>query len=95
MVYYYIDWGDNQTSEWVGPYQSGATATVTHQWSEKGTYIIQVKAKDIFDVESDWASLEVTMPLDAVGYHALNYNTLFSQINLFFENLGIRLFQTR
>jgi hypothetical protein len=95
MVYYYIDWGDNQTSEWVGPYQSGATATVTHQWSEKGTYIIQVKAKDIFDVESDWASLEVTMPLDAVGYHALNYNTLFSQINQFFENLGIRLFQTR
>ena len=95
MVYYYIDWGDNQTSEWVGPYQSGATATVTHQWAEKGTYTIQAKAKDVFDVESDWASLEVTMPLDAIGYQAQNFNTLLSQINLFFENLGVRLFQTR
>jgi hypothetical protein len=95
MVYYYIEWGDNQTSEWVGPYHSGATATVTHQWAEKGTYLIRVKAKDVYDVESDWASLEVTMPLDAIGYQAQNFNTLLSQINLFFETLGIRLFQTR
>ncbi len=62
LVYYYIDWGDDQVSEWVGPYASGATATVTHQWAKKGDYTIQAKAKDIYDVESDWGTLSVTMP---------------------------------
>jgi hypothetical protein len=61
-VYYFIDWGDSQADEWVGPYNSGATAAITHQWVEKGNYTIRAKAKDVFGLESDWATLTVTMP---------------------------------
>jgi len=61
-VYYYIDWGDDHVEEWIGPYSSGEDKTVRHTWSEQGTYEIKTKAKDIYDVESDWTTLEVTMP---------------------------------
>jgi PKD domain len=62
MVYYFIDWGDNTTSGWIGPFNSGATASKTHMWAEEGTYTVQAKAKDSVGAESGWATLEVTMP---------------------------------
>ena len=96
MVYYYINWGDNQTSGWVGPYNSGATALVTHQWSQKGNYTIQAKAKDIVGTESDWGTLDITMPvsveLQSTTQSPLQIERFFSQIGLFFENLALRLF---
>ena len=99
MVYYYIDWGDNQTSGWVGPYNSGATATVTHQWAEEGTYTIQAKAKDILGAESDWGTLEVTMPvsvkLQSTTQSPLQIERFFSQVSFFFENLALRLFRAQ
>lgn len=63
-VLYYIDWGDNTTSNWIGPYTSGAQATTTHSWSQQGTYTIKFKAKDILGDESGWGTLQVVMPLD-------------------------------
>jgi len=63
-VYYYLDWGDGTNSGWLGPHVSGAQATATHSWSAEGTYTVKVKAKDIHDDESDWETLDVTMPLD-------------------------------
>ena len=61
-VYYCIDWGDGTPEVCIGPYASGTEATATHKWTTKGTYIITVKAKDVYNAESDWATLEVTMP---------------------------------
>jgi hypothetical protein len=61
-IYFYIEWGDNTTSDWIGPYKSGNDINVNHTWYEKGQYKIKVKAKDEFDAESDWATLEVSMP---------------------------------
>jgi hypothetical protein len=61
-VYYYIDWGDNTNSGWVGPYDSGQEITRSHTWSKKGTYLVQCKAKDVHEAESDWGTLHVTMP---------------------------------
>ena len=63
-VYYFIKWGDSQVDEWVGPYNSGATAEITHQWNKKGTYTIMAKAKDIYGAESDWGTMNVVMPTD-------------------------------
>jgi hypothetical protein len=93
MVYYYIDWGDSQVSEWVGPYNSGATATVTHQWAQKGNYTIQAKAKDIYNAESGWGTLQITMPLSLLQQKANQFlfDKFFSQVDLFFENLATRL----
>ena len=61
-VYYYIEWGDGNIEEWIGPYDSGEEATLSHSWDEKGTYITKVKAKDTDDLQSDWTTLEVSMP---------------------------------
>lgn len=38
------------------------TTYMTHTWSEKSNYTVIVKAKDVFDKESDLATLEVSMP---------------------------------
>jgi hypothetical protein len=61
-VYYFIDWGDQTNSSWLGPYNSGEEISVSHTWSKRGTYIIKAKAKDTFGSESDWEILEVSMP---------------------------------
>jgi hypothetical protein len=63
-IYYYVDWGDNSTTGWFGPYVSGTQIHVTHTWSAQGSYTIKAKAKDIMDAESDWGTLDIVMPLD-------------------------------
>ena len=63
-IKFYIDWGDGQTEDWIGPYNSADIVTKSHTWDEEGTYTIRAKARDIFETESDWAYLEVTMPVN-------------------------------
>lgn len=63
-VNYYIDWGDNSNSGWVGPYIPGQDVTKSHTWAEQGTYVIKAKAKDNYGGESEWGTKSVTMPLD-------------------------------
>jgi Peptidase family M28 len=63
-VYYFIEWGDSQVNEWVGPYRSGVTAVITHQWNKKGIYTIMAKAKDTYGIESNWGTMNVVMPID-------------------------------
>jgi len=63
-VSYFIDWGDNTSTGWIGPYASGVGATASHSWSKKGTYDIKAKAKDVFGNESTWSTLRVQMPQD-------------------------------
>ena len=65
QVYYKWYWNDkiNETSDWIGPYDSGGTADASHIWNEKGDYIIRVKAKDVHGEESEWSDpLPITMP---------------------------------
>jgi hypothetical protein len=78
-VSYYIDWGDNTNSGWLGPYSSGVAVTQSHTWTTKGTYIIKAKAKNIYG-ESDWGALTVTMPL---SYELLQIRFLDWLLNQF------------
>jgi Peptidase family M28/PKD domain len=81
-VYYLIDWGDGQIDEWAGPYNSGVTVEITHQWNKKGTYTIKAKAKDIYGTESSWGTLSVVMPTEyTFSVHTLLQHLLgiFSQ----------------
>jgi hypothetical protein len=71
-VYYYVDWGDGNSSGWIGPYYIEEEITVEHTWSTKGTYNVRVKAKD--SSESDWGTFVIKMPK--------NYNALSSWILL-------------
>jgi hypothetical protein len=63
-VYYYVDWGDQTNSGWLGPYLPGVTEHVTHSWTTRGTFSVRVKAKDILNSESDWSTLDIVMPDD-------------------------------
>ena len=60
-VQYYIDWGD-QTFNITDLKESGVQIMESHTWSIKGTYSVKVKAIDIYYAESDWVTLQVTMP---------------------------------
>jgi len=61
-VYYYIEWGDDEVEDWIGPYASGEEATISHTWQNKGSFTIRAKAKDPYDAEGPWGSLSITMP---------------------------------
>jgi PKD repeat protein len=62
QVYYKWDW-DDETSGWLGPYNSGETCEASHIWDDEGSYSIKVKAKDQYGDESPWSDpLSITMP---------------------------------
>ncbi|HVQ01343.1 MAG TPA: Zn-dependent exopeptidase M28, partial [Candidatus Thermoplasmatota archaeon] len=63
QVYYFVDWGDGSNSSWIGPHQSGDSLIQSHSWLKKGTYLIRSKAKDSHWDESNWSTLQVSMPL--------------------------------
>lgn len=62
-LFYFIDWGDGNTEEWIGPYYDGEWAKKNHTWNKSGKYEIKAKAKDIWDAESGWSTLEVKIPM--------------------------------
>jgi len=65
-IFYYVEWGDNQVEDWLGPYNSGKEITVSHIWNEPGIYDIRAKAKDELDVEGEWSEpFTVTVLNDA------------------------------
>jgi len=61
-LYYYVEWGDGNITEWFGPHTSGEQVIASHTYAEEDTYTIKAKVKDIHGFESDWATLEVSMP---------------------------------
>ena len=54
-VYYMIDWGDGNCTEWLGPCTSGVCFVESHSWIELGTCQIKVKAKDNDYGDSGWS----------------------------------------
>lgn len=82
-VYYYIEWGDDQIEEWIGPYESDESVTIGNVWEEQDTYTIRVKAKDIFDEESAWETLEVAIPRSKISYNSMFLRILESFPNAY------------
>jgi len=68
-MYYYIDWGDGTIDEWIGPHPAGEEINVTHTWEVEGNYTIQVKAKNSLEMETDYLTLEVSMPKTKIFTH--------------------------
>jgi hypothetical protein len=72
-ISYMFDWGDGTFSSWVGPMNSGETASAKKTWNTKGTYQVKVVAKDSHGIYSVWSDpLSITMPL--------SYKTPFLQL---------------
>jgi hypothetical protein len=63
-IYYFIDWGDNSTSGWLGPYVSGFPIHVLHAYTVKSNYNLRAKAKDAMGAEGPWGNMTVSMSLD-------------------------------
>ena len=61
-VEYYIEWGDGGITDWTSFLPSGVPYYENHTWTTEGTFTIRAKAKDIYDAESEWATLTVSMP---------------------------------
>jgi len=84
-VEYYVNWGDDTNSSWLGPYPSGQNMITSHAWTRPGQYTITAKAKDSLGQESTWsnafpitvvgAALEVTFVAQGTGVSAIIKNT--------------------
>ena len=81
-IFYYIDWGDGQVENWIGPYNSGEPLNIAHSWSELGDYNIQARAKDINGARSVWSdpyNMHIGMPkmkIDAIKGGMSKVNTI-------------------
>ena len=62
-VSYLINWNDG-TQEWTDYYESGEEITIDIDIPlENGIYeLFKIKAKDIYGAESDWETLEISVP---------------------------------
>lgn len=56
-ISYMFDWGDGTISGWVGPLNSGTTASAKKTWTTKGTFRIKAIAKDINGRYSEWSDM--------------------------------------
>jgi hypothetical protein len=72
-VYYFVDWGDQTNTSWIGPYQSGELITKSHTWSQRGSYTIKAKTKDTAGTESDWKAFPITMPYKSPQFPLLEW----------------------
>jgi hypothetical protein len=83
-VSYYVDWGDETNSGWVGPSEPGHEITINHSWNQWGRYQIQAKAKDTNNHESGWTIFIVKMPLIFTNHYTSRImEFLFTLLNSF------------
>ena len=61
-IYYCVNWGDGTGETCLGPFPSDTCIPATHTWTTRGNYQINVKAKDVYDYESEETTLNVRMP---------------------------------
>ena len=85
-ISYYIDWGDNTSTDWTRTLSSGEYYNFSHIWFNKGDFTIKAKAKDKYGQQTDWSYFEVTMPKSKVIFQPLFLQKLF-QCFPFFEKI--------
>jgi len=84
QIYILFDWGDGTSSGWLGPYNSGEKVNALHKWTEKGTFQIRAKAKDVNGTQSEWSD-----KISIISPKNINYNNnnlrLLQHIKIFFS----------
>ena len=81
-VSYYVDWGDETNSGWTEFSDSGTDIKLKHTWETKDDYIIKCKVMDRAENESDWTTLEISMPRN----HQASMHTIMERILARFPN---------
>lgn len=77
-LYYYIEWGDGTTEDWIGPYSSGEEFKLNHVWKKQNIYTIRAMVKDENEITSDWGTLTISMPRYKIFQNI--YNIFLSKI---------------
>lgn len=85
VLYYYVDWGDGQIDEWIGPCDSGESLKLSHTFKNRGSYLISSKAEDIYGGVSECGYLKVIIPKNKLYSFQFN-NLVFEQNN--YQNSG-------
>ena len=86
-VYLLFDWGDGNSTGWLGPYSSGEKIKAYHIWKENGTFEIKVKAKDVNGTQSQWSdslSVRVFRRIEMEKQIFLRFLNIFPNLKRFF-----------
>ena len=79
-IYYWILWGDGCPAvEWIGPYASGEQVILNHSFLRAGDITISAQAKDIYEAESDWGTLDINIPRTKTNHDS----TIMRLFNMF------------
>jgi hypothetical protein len=87
-VYLLFDWGDGNSTGWLGPYLSGEKIKAYHIWKENGTFEIKVKAKDVNGTQSQWSdslSVKVFRRIEIEKQIFLRFLNIFPNLKRFFN----------
>jgi agmatine/peptidylarginine deiminase len=76
-IFYFIDWGDGNNEEWIGPYGSGEEIQLDHIWSSQRNFTISAKVRDIYGYESETSFLTINIPRIRFS---LGLNSLFLKL---------------
>jgi PKD repeat protein len=57
QILYKFEWGDGNDSGWLNLYDSNILVNSSHTFQNQGGYYIRVKAKDVFNNETDWSEI--------------------------------------
>jgi len=55
-VQIYVEWGGENTSDWLPPTPSGVPITVNHTWHYPGIFTTRAKARDVTYAEGPWSA---------------------------------------
>jgi len=59
----FVDWGDGNSTSWLGSFDSDMVISLSYSWSERGSYQVRAKARDTYDgSEGDWSTSRIIMP---------------------------------
>jgi hypothetical protein len=86
-IKYLIDWGDGTETDWTDFYPSGSTISIQHNWTQRGIYEIKAKAKDIYEVESEYSD-PFSIQIYAHEIEIKNIYNNFINIKIQIENIG-------
>ena len=86
-IYVMWDWGDNSSSDWIGPYSPGETTQATHVWTKSGIFEIKVKIRDDFGYESIWSDPHI-ITLIAPEFEIESISTELGKIKAKLKNTG-------
>lgn len=56
QISFQFNWGDGTQSNWSSFVDSGNSVTMSHSWSDEGSYYVRVRVKDSYGDSSDWSS---------------------------------------